>query len=409
MTSSPHSRAGLVRQRKANRPCVIQSRFQLCAGLTSTYDVGQLSSSHHLHISAEKSASTCLALSLVRADRRWCFPVLAVLSGSSLVLYKSGPVVGQRTVSDNEQFRSLSFVVARISSISNPPPHVTMSSSSATRTVLISGANQGIGFHTAAAFVQQPGWHVLVCARTQEKVSEAVSKIAGNAHADTKITSIVLDVTDDESIAAVTEQVRKLTGGKLDVLINNAGVASDNLFDSSLPPNKNRLREAMHKTFDVNVFGVAALSEALFPLLEAAAPERRPVVVNVSSQLASLQEQLDPDSLFGKHKWIAYGPSKTALSHITLMFANRLGNKGRVVAVCPGESFGYVVKRASSASIETHSYEYISHETGYTSTNLNRYNGTGDPKDAGAWVTQVALDDKGETRAFFNKDGPLRW
>ncbi|GAB1736957.1 hypothetical protein NU219Hw_g325t1 [Hortaea werneckii] len=113
-----------------------------------------------------------------------------------------------------------------------------------------------------------------------------------------RLEKLQLDVTDPESIAAARDATQKLTGGKLDYLFNNAGYGyMMPLLDCSI--------EGMRKNFDVNVFGLLAVTQALFPLLR----EAGGVVVNQSS-IAALSGTYQP--FIG-----SYQASKSALSSLS--------------------------------------------------------------------------------------------
>ena len=173
--------------------------------------------------------------------------------------------------------------------------------STASQIVLITGANQGLGYHTAHQLSKLPGWIVLLGSRDATRGREAADKIkADGAISDVEV--VVLDVTSDATIEAARKGIEEKYG-KLDVLVvsplsrfrrpdlalsgdaqNNAGLSFDN--DKTLSP-----RERLRATFDVNVFGAAALVEALLPLLEKSSFPR---IVNVSSTLGSITKALSP-------------------------------------------------------------------------------------------------------------------
>ncbi|KAI7251523.1 hypothetical protein KC343_g1530 [Hortaea werneckii] len=115
---------------------------------------------------------------------------------------------------------------------------------------------------------------------------------------DARLEELQLDVTNPESIATARDATAKLTGGKLDYLFNNAGYGyMMPLLDCSI--------ESMRKNFDVNVFGLLAVTQALFPLLR----EAGGVVVNQSS-IAALSATYQP--FIG-----SYQASKSALSSLS--------------------------------------------------------------------------------------------
>lgn len=145
---------------------------------------------------------------------------------------------------------------------------------------LITGANQGLGFHAAQKLASQPSHIVFLSSRNFEAAQSAVAQIEPDKHASTQVVPIRLDVADDASIVDAKEEVSKsLAGRGLDVLVNNAAA----MFDRQLPSLS--VREMLRSTYDADVFGAAAVTEAFLPLLPLSI--RRPRIVNVSSQLGS--------------------------------------------------------------------------------------------------------------------------
>ena len=155
---------------------------------------------------------------------------------------------------------------------------------------LVTGANQGVGLQIAKDLVAH-GLTVLVGSRDLEKGRTAAKDIGPDAHA------IQLDVTDQESIAAAAERIRK-EFGRLDVLIQNAAISntcklpgqSVEEYAKTTRPSVVSLDE-MRAVWDTNVFGVLAVYQAMLPLLRKT-PEAR--IVNVSSGAGSLTRNADP-------------------------------------------------------------------------------------------------------------------
>ncbi len=234
---------------------------------------------------------------------------------------------------------------------------------------LISGANKGIGLEIARGLARL-GHHVLVGCRDAAAGEAAAATIrAAGGHAD----PLPLDVTDDASIAAAASTIADRFG-RLDVLVNNAGVALDGR-TAGVP-----LRRVFRDTFEVNVFGLACLTEAMVPLL---AKSAHPRVVNVSSGLGSLAINTDPASPFAAVKPPAYNSSKAAVDMLTVIYAARLAAHGvKVNAVNPG----------------------------YCATDLNGHAGPRTPaQGAIAAVRMATLPDDGPTAGFFDEDGPVPW
>jgi NAD(P)-dependent dehydrogenase (short-subunit alcohol dehydrogenase family) len=199
--------------------------------------------------------------------------------------------------------------------------------------VLITGANQGIGLATATALAKDHGYHVIIGSRSLPAGQKVASDLKTQGFS---ADAVQLDLQSDGSIAAAAAYITDKYG-HLDVLINNAGVLLDATFDRSLP-----LRELYQKTFSVNVFGTAALTEALLPLLRKSEQIAR--VVFLSSRMGSLAESLDPTKLWYHGNYIAYDASKAAVNLLAIEYSRVLntvekekGGKGAYVnVVCPG-------------------------------------------------------------------------
>ncbi len=243
---------------------------------------------------------------------------------------------------------------------------------------LITGANKGIGLQIAKDLAAH-GLTVLVGSRDFEKGKTAAESVGQDAHA------LQLDVTDPESISAAAARIRR-EFGRLDVLVNNAGISHgggpgislEEILKSDRPSSV-----AMHdlrRVFETNVFGVVAVTQAMLPLLREAPAGR---VVNVSSTMGSLTMNADPHFAYRTILGAAYGPSKSALNAITLAFAIELESTAiKVNAVCPG----------------------------YTATAINDFQGPRSVEQAAREPVRLALlDADGPTGTFSNADGPLPW
>jgi NAD(P)-dependent dehydrogenase (short-subunit alcohol dehydrogenase family) len=185
---------------------------------------------------------------------------------------------------------------------------------------LITGANKGIGLE-AARQLGTRGFTVLLAARDPSRGADAAAtlKSAGlDAH------PIKLDVTSEADVERAAQQIDE-KWGRLDVLVNNAGVAPE--FASGTPPSALSL-QTLRATYETNVFGVFLVTRHFVPSLRKAAPSR---IINVSSGLGSLA------AWSGGTNLLAYNSSKTALNGVTLAFARELGPQGiAVVAISPG-------------------------------------------------------------------------
>ena len=134
---------------------------------------------------------------------------------------------------------------------------------------------------------------------------------------------IRIDLVDMESIAAAAAEIDR-QDGKLDILINNAGI---NAMGRDGVPSKAQM-EAVRSIFDTNFFGTLAVTQAMLPLLRKSASGR---VVNQSSDLGSLTRQTDPDWKFAMVKSLGYSASKAALNMLTVHLAAELKDTGILV------------------------------------------------------------------------------
>src|SRR5258705_9938902 len=242
---------------------------------------------------------------------------------------------------------------------------------------LVTGANKGIGLQIAKDLAAR-GFTVLVGSRNLERGETAAKSVGADARA------LELDVTDQASIAAAAERIRNELG-RLDVLVNNAGVSHAGKPGRPLQeiaksgrPSVASLDE-VRAVFETNVFGVIAVTQAMLPLLREA-PARR--IVNVSSTSGSLTWNSDPANphrkMFG-----TYSASKTALNAITLAFAADLeSTRIKVNAACPG----------------------------FTATDLNNFQGTRTVEEAAREPVRLALlGQDGPTGTFSDENGPVPW
>ena len=238
---------------------------------------------------------------------------------------------------------------------------------------LITGANKGIGYEVARQLGQDHGMTVLVGARDAGRGRAAADKLTALG-VDAR--AVELDVTDPANVAAAARQIERDFGGKLDVLVNNAGVSLE-----YAPPSQTDL-EKFRATHETNVFGPLVVTKAMLPLLKRAAAGR---VVNVSSGLGSLTQNGDPAWEYAKVKLVAYNSSKAALNMQTVLFAAELAAEGSPVKV-------------NSA------------DPGYTATDLNNHTGPRTVEEgARAAVRLATLPADGPTGGFFDENGPVPW
>jgi NAD(P)-dependent dehydrogenase (short-subunit alcohol dehydrogenase family) len=189
---------------------------------------------------------------------------------------------------------------------------------------LVTGANKGIGREITRRLANE-GMTVYLGARDEQRGRTAEQALASDG---LDVRFVQLDVTDHEQVDAAAKRIESETG-RLDVLVNNAGVAVE--WGVAVPDVP---AELMRRAYEVNVFGVVAVTRAFVPLLRRSANGR---VVNMSSPLGSLQLMSDPTSQVSAVGLLAYNSSKAAVNAMTVLYANALRDDGiRVNAANPG-------------------------------------------------------------------------
>jgi NAD(P)-dependent dehydrogenase (short-subunit alcohol dehydrogenase family) len=232
------------------------------------------------------------------------------------------------------------------------------------RTAVVTGANKGIGKHIAQLLAAE-GFTVYVGARDAGRGQRAVEEIGAGARL------LVLDVSDPDGVVKAAAQV-----DRLDVLVNNAGAAL-----SLAPPAETDVEE-FRRTYETNVFGAVAVTNAFLPTLRRAP---HPRIVNISSGTASLTWSTNPNPQFtpGSGSAAAYRSSKAALNALTVFYAQTLADEGfKVNALAPGARATDLTPRAAALG--------------------------GDPVEAAQGAVRLALlSDDGPTGGFFSWDGTL--
>jgi NAD(P)-dependent dehydrogenase (short-subunit alcohol dehydrogenase family) len=182
------------------------------------------------------------------------------------------------------------------------------------RTVLITGANSGIGLR-AAQVLAEHGARVLLACRSADRGATAVRTVT-DAVPSAKAELVLLDLADLRSVRAAAEQIRALTGDGLDILVNNAGVM--------MTP-KRTTTDGFELQIGTNHLGHAALTWLLMPALRSRPGAR---VVTLSSP-AARTGKVDVDDLNFEHRrylpTAAYGQAKLA----NLLFALELDRRAR--------------------------------------------------------------------------------
>ncbi|KAJ7123962.1 hypothetical protein C8R43DRAFT_1135755 [Mycena crocata] len=240
--------------------------------------------------------------------------------------------------------------------------------------ILVTGSNSGIGYEVVRLLAAK-GRTVYLAARKEAAGKEAVAKIKKEKNHDVKF--VQLDVTDIASVNAAVSKIEK-DEGRLDVLVNNAGVAEMAKPQSATKPDF----AAMRTTFETNVIGTIQTTVAFLPLLRkthtAAAPA---AILNITSDMSSNGYMASPDSL-PLHGVIAYNTSKAAQNSYTIALARELQGEGiKVNCLTPG----------------------------FTSTPLNGFGAGGKTAEQSAnEIVEVVLDKSGKTGQFISGRG-LPW
>lgn len=233
-------------------------------------------------------------------------------------------------------------------------------------TTLITGANKGLGFETARRLIEA-GHTVFVGSRDVDRGRRAAEQLGAR--------TILIDVTDDASVAAAAKTIE--AEGGLDVLVNNAGIEARGP-DNGVVGAAEVTAGMMRQVFETNVFGTVRVLHGFLPLLQQSAV---PVVVNVSSGLASLTRVADPEAPTYAYPGVAYPASKTAVNMVTVQFAKAFPNM-RINAVEPG----------------------------FTETDLNGRTGTQTVEQGAEIIVRMArVGSDGPTGSYSDAEGSLPW
>jgi NAD(P)-dependent dehydrogenase (short-subunit alcohol dehydrogenase family) len=244
------------------------------------------------------------------------------------------------------------------------------------KSVLITGANKGIGLETAKQ-LSKKGLFIYLGSRDIENGNAVVKELSEIGFQN--IQAIEIDVTKPETILSAKNTIKK-EQGKLDILINNAGISGivpQNAIETSV--------ENYDQVFDVNLYGVVRVTQSFLELLKESAEPR---IVNVSTSVGSLSLQSNPNwPAYHYGKYAIYASSKAAMNMYTVHLAYELRETAfKINAVCPG----------------------------YTKTDFTNHNG-GEVEEAGKRIIKYALvDQNGPTGKFFSEEsnpdtGEITW
>ncbi|EJL69849.1 SDR family oxidoreductase [Chryseobacterium populi] len=234
------------------------------------------------------------------------------------------------------------------------------------KSVLITGANRSIGLETAKQFSEK-GLFVYIGSRNLENGEAAVKELNEKGYQNIK--AIEIDVTNPDSITAAKNRVEN-EQGKLDILINNAGILGINPQTASATSIQD-----IREVFDTNFFGVISVTQAFLNLLK---KSESPRISNITSGLGSLTLHSDPSWKYYDVKTAAYGPSKSALNAYTIALAYELKDSPFKVNVI---------------------------DPGYTATDFNHHSGPGSVERAASFIVKHTLtDENAPTGEYFSND-----
>ncbi|WP_421733069.1 SDR family NAD(P)-dependent oxidoreductase [Cellulomonas sp.] len=240
-----------------------------------------------------------------------------------------------------------------------------MTTTDTTTTIaLVTGATQGLGAQTVRRLAAL-GWTVWLGARDAAQGAQLADEIEGDVRV------LQLDVTDQASVDSAVRTV-DAGSGRLDVLVNNAGIAGTRVGPRETTPSD------FLPVFGVNVLGPVRVTHAFLPLLDRSG---QPRIVMVSSGMGSLAITTDPDRLESTLHGLVYPSSKTALNMITTQYAKSL----------PG-------------------YQVNAVDPGYTGTALNGFSGTQTVQEGTDAVVAAATVEPGDrTGTFTDRAGAVPW
>lgn len=187
------------------------------------------------------------------------------------------------------------------------------------RIVVVTGANSGIGFEAAKALAEKNAQVILAC-RNEERAEDAVQRIRGS-FPGAGVSYMKLDLSDLSSVRDFSKRFSK-DYGRLDILINNAGV---------MAPPYSKTRDGFELQFGTNHLGHFALTSLLWEKISSSGASR---VVNVSSSAHKLGKINFEDLGWERRrysKWNAYGDSKIANLYFTFELDRRLRDRGSPV------------------------------------------------------------------------------
>ena len=231
-----------------------------------------------------------------------------------------------------------------------------------THITFITGANKGLG-HEAARRLIEHGQTVIVGARDPQRGQAAADELGARF--------VQIDVTDEASIAAAAADVQAHEG-RLDTLINNAGITG-----SHAPADQLTGADIAH-VYETNVFSIVRVTHAFLALLRTS---DHPVVINVTSGMGSFAATHDPNRVESSIAAPLYTSSKSAVTMLTTQYAKAL----------PDVRFNAA-------------------DPGYTATDFNNHSGPQTITEGTDAIVQLATEDSSAgTGRFIDRHGLAAW
>ena len=235
---------------------------------------------------------------------------------------------------------------------------------------LVTGANKGIGFEVAQE-LGKAGMTVYLGARDRGRGEEAAGTLRAKG---LDVRFLQLDLADEGSMDKAAELISS-EQGRLDVLVNNAGIT----VEGDGTPGEAEL-DAVRSTFETNFFATVLVTQKMLPLIRKSTAGR---IVNVSSGLGSLTLNADPNNEFSGYRILGYSASKAALNMFTVMLAKELKEAGVLVNAA---------------------------DPGYTATDLNGHRGHQTVEEGAREAVRLAtLPAGGSTGGYSDMHGPRPW
>jgi NAD(P)-dependent dehydrogenase (short-subunit alcohol dehydrogenase family) len=234
-----------------------------------------------------------------------------------------------------------------------------MTTAIAKQIALITGANSGIGLEIAHQLLTRGTYHVLLGARSLQKGTEALQDLQSR-NLSGSIELMQLDLQNDEHIGQTASTIAS-KHGKLDILFNNAAVATYDTLDGATE------REVLQQAFNTNATGPYLLTKALIPLLK---KSESPRIINISSGAGSIGRRLFAESPMYKIQAVPYRASKVAFNMITECFHVEFGLG---VEQTVG-SLGAKDDEAKEEGKEKKRIKVFCYDPGFTVSNLSSHN-----------------------------------